>query len=51
MNSVISNLTYLITGNRSSSYVKELKPYLLVLHLNLIGLVGLKLVKIVLEIL
>lgn len=51
MNTVIENITYLITGTKSPDYVKELKPYLLVFHLNLLGLLCLKVVKVVSEIL
>jgi len=46
MNTVISNLTYLITGSNSDYYSKELKPYIVVFLINLLGLVGIKLVKI-----
>jgi hypothetical protein len=45
MNTVISNLTYLITGSSSEYYTKELKPYLLVFLINLLGLLGIKLIK------
>lgn len=47
MNTVVENITHLITGTRSSETVKELKPYLVVLHLNLLGLVILKVIKVV----
>jgi hypothetical protein len=51
MNTVIENISYLITGTKSTSYVKKLKPYLLVFHLNLLGLVVLKVVKVLMEVL
>jgi hypothetical protein len=51
MNLVIENITHLITGNRSSFYVKGLKPYLLMFHLNLLGLVVLKTVTVLIELL
>ena len=51
MNTVIENITCLIMGTRSQDVVKELKPYLVVFHLNLLGLLCLKVVKVISEIL
>jgi hypothetical protein len=47
MNTVVENITYLVTGNKSPEYVKELKPYLVVFHLNLLGLLILKVIKVI----
>jgi hypothetical protein len=47
MNTLIDNLTQLITGTDSPDTVKELKPYLVVFHLNMLGLLGLKIMKII----
>jgi hypothetical protein len=46
MNTVIKNITYLITGSDSEYYTKELKPYLFVFILNLFGLAVLKIIKV-----
>lgn len=50
MNTVIENITCLITGTKSEEHVKELRPYLIVFHLNLLGLLCLKVVKVISEI-
>jgi hypothetical protein len=48
MNTVISNLTYLLTGSSSEYHTKELKPYLMFFLISLFGVLGLKIVKILL---
>ena len=49
MNTLIENLTYLITGTQSPDDTKELKPYLLFAVSNTFGLIILKTGKIIVE--
>jgi hypothetical protein len=47
MKTITENITYLVLGTKSPEYVNELKPYLVVFHLSLLGLLVVKVIKVI----